>query len=136
MTTFLLVPGAGGDAHHWDHLVPRLAELGHTAIPVDLPAQDESAGWAEYTDVALAAGSDVVRLDLAQPFTAARARNAGFARLREIAPEVAWVQFVDAGRLRTTFGEHFGTINAANLRRAHAFIESGKARGKVVLAGF
>jgi len=43
---------------------------------------------------------------------------------------------VDAGRLRTTLGEHYGEINAANLRRAHAFIESGKAKGKVVLEGF
>jgi hypothetical protein len=29
-----------------------------------------------------------------------------------------------------------GVINAANLRRAHAFIESGAASGKVVLEGF
>jgi zinc-binding alcohol dehydrogenase family protein len=43
---------------------------------------------------------------------------------------------VDAGTLRTTLGEHFGTINAANLRKAHALIESDKARGKVVLEGF
>ncbi len=43
---------------------------------------------------------------------------------------------VDAGTLRTTFGEHYGTINAANLRRAHALIESGKAKGKIVLEGF
>lgn len=43
---------------------------------------------------------------------------------------------VDAGRLRTTVGEQFGTINATNLKRAHAFIESGRAKGKVVLAGF
>jgi zinc-binding alcohol dehydrogenase family protein len=40
---------------------------------------------------------------------------------------------VDAGLLRTTLGEHFGTIGAANLKRAHAYIESGKARGKLVL---
>jgi len=32
--------------------------------------------------------------------------------------------------------DHFGTINAANLRRAHALIESGRARGKIVLEGF
>ena len=37
---------------------------------------------------------------------------------------------------RRTEGEHFGRINAANLKRAHAFVESGKARGKVVLEGF
>jgi zinc-binding alcohol dehydrogenase family protein len=43
---------------------------------------------------------------------------------------------VDAGIVRTTLGEHFGTINADNLRRAHALIESGKARGKIVLEGF
>ncbi|WP_137918095.1 zinc-binding alcohol dehydrogenase family protein [Hydrogenophaga sp. 2FB] len=40
---------------------------------------------------------------------------------------------VDAGLIRTTLAEHFGPINAANLQRAHALIESGKARGKVVL---
>ena len=43
---------------------------------------------------------------------------------------------VDDGTLRTTLGEHFGTIDAANLRRAHALIESNRARGKVVLEGF
>jgi zinc-binding alcohol dehydrogenase family protein len=43
---------------------------------------------------------------------------------------------IDAGELRTTFSEHFGTINAANLKRAHAFIESNRARGKIVLEGF
>ncbi len=43
---------------------------------------------------------------------------------------------VDERRLRTTLGEHFGEINATNLKRAHAFIESGTARGKVVLEGF
>ncbi|MDE2421054.1 MAG: zinc-binding alcohol dehydrogenase family protein [Gammaproteobacteria bacterium] len=43
---------------------------------------------------------------------------------------------VDQGVLKTTFTEHFGKINAENLRRAHALIESGKAKGKVVLEGF
>jgi zinc-binding alcohol dehydrogenase family protein len=45
-------------------------------------------------------------------------------------------QLVDAGTLRSTKGEHFGTINAANLQRAHALLESGKAKGKIVLEGF
>jgi len=45
-------------------------------------------------------------------------------------------RLVDAGTLRTTLGENFGAINAANLRRAHALIESGRAQGKVVLEGF
>ncbi|WP_430231351.1 zinc-binding alcohol dehydrogenase family protein [Paraburkholderia tropica] len=43
---------------------------------------------------------------------------------------------IDNGTLRSTLGEHFGKINAENLRRAHALIESGRARGKLVLEGF
>ena len=45
-------------------------------------------------------------------------------------------ELIDAGVLKTTFGEHFGTINAENLRRAHTLLESGKAKGKIVLEGF
>jgi zinc-binding alcohol dehydrogenase family protein len=45
-------------------------------------------------------------------------------------------KLIDDGVLRSTVGEHFGRIDAANLRQAHSLIESGKARGKVVLEGF
>lgn len=45
-------------------------------------------------------------------------------------------RLVDAGVLRTTLGENLGRITAANLKRAHALLESGKARGKLVLEGF
>ena len=48
-----------------------------------------------------------------------------------------WVAaLIDDGTLKTTLNETFGTINAANLRRAHALVESNRSRGKVVLAGF
>jgi zinc-binding alcohol dehydrogenase family protein len=43
---------------------------------------------------------------------------------------------VDAGKLRTTHGETLSPINAANLRAAHAKIESGKSIGKITLAGW
>jgi NADPH:quinone reductase len=43
---------------------------------------------------------------------------------------------IDDGTLRTTLGDTFGTINAANLKKAHALIESGRAKGKIVLEGF
>ncbi|MBD8757764.1 zinc-binding alcohol dehydrogenase family protein [Pseudomonas coleopterorum] len=45
-------------------------------------------------------------------------------------------ELIDSGVLRTTLGEHYGTINAANLIRAHELIESGTAKGKIVLEGF
>jgi NADPH2:quinone reductase len=43
---------------------------------------------------------------------------------------------IDKGVLRTTLDQTFGTINAANLKRAQALIESGKSRGKIVLEGW
>ena len=45
-------------------------------------------------------------------------------------------RMVDAGTIRTTVQENLGVINAANLRRAHAMVESGRTRGKIVLDGF
>ena len=45
-------------------------------------------------------------------------------------------RLIDAGTLRTTLAERFGPINAANLKRAHALLESGTSRGKIVLEGF
>jgi hypothetical protein len=38
--------------------------------------------------------------------------------------------------MNRSVAEHFGTINAANLKRARALLETGKARGKIVLEGF
>jgi len=45
-------------------------------------------------------------------------------------------QLIDEGKLRTTLTERLSPINAVNLKHAHALIESGKARGKIVLEGF
>jgi zinc-binding alcohol dehydrogenase family protein len=67
-------------------------------------------------------------------FTRSMYETADMARQREILDRVA--ALVDAGVLKTTVGERIGRIDAANLRRAHAIVESNKARGKLVLAGF
>jgi zinc-binding alcohol dehydrogenase family protein len=45
-------------------------------------------------------------------------------------------QLVDAGKVRSTAAENLGRITAANLRRAHAMVESDRTRGKLVLEGF
>lgn len=45
-------------------------------------------------------------------------------------------QLIDQKVLKTTLAENFGAINAANLRRAHALIETNRSVGKIVLAGF
>ena len=48
----------------------------------------------------------------------------------------AVARLVDDGKIRTTLAEVIGPINAENLRKAHAMIESGRTRGKLVLDGF
>lgn len=45
-------------------------------------------------------------------------------------------RLVDAGRIRSTVTQTLSPINAANLKTAHALIETGTARGKIVLEGF
>lgn len=58
-------------------------------VYVDSGSSDDSVA------VARACGAVVVELDPATPFTAARARNAGFARLKLESPDLTLVQFVD-----------------------------------------
>ena len=67
-------------------------------------------------------------------FTRSMFRTADMAAQHRLLDEIAGL--VDAGLIRTTVGEHFGTINAENLKRAHAMLETNKARGKIVLEGF
>lgn len=43
---------------------------------------------------------------------------------------------IDAGRIRTTLSEVLTPINAENIRAAHALIETGKAKGKIVVENF
>ncbi len=45
-------------------------------------------------------------------------------------------ELVDADKIKSTLADNFGAINAENLKRAHALIESGRAKGKIVLTGF
>lgn len=67
-------------------------------------------------------------------FTRSLFKTADMAEQGRILNEVA--KLVDAGLIRSTMKENLGTINAANVRRAHVVAESGAAIGKVVLEGF
>lgn len=67
-------------------------------------------------------------------FTRSLHQTADMQAQGDLLAEVA--RLVDAGALRSTLTESFGRIDIANLKRAHALLESGKARGKIVLEGF
>ena len=67
-------------------------------------------------------------------FTRSTFQTADMDAQHKLLNEVA--AMVEKGTIRTTVAENLGTINAANLRRAHAMVESGRMRGKIVLEGF
>ena len=67
-------------------------------------------------------------------FTRSTFQTADMERQHEILTEAS--RLVDAGTIRTTLSDVIGPINAANLKRAHALIESSRTRGKIVLSGF
>lgn len=58
----MLIHGAGSDSWYWHLVAPRLRALGHDVVAPDLPADDDSAGLAEYTDVVVDAIGDRTEL--------------------------------------------------------------------------
>jgi pimeloyl-ACP methyl ester carboxylesterase len=53
--SFVLIPGAGGDAWYWSRVVSLLLDAGREAIAVDLPGDDPKAGLDVYVDRVVAA---------------------------------------------------------------------------------
>lgn len=142
-------------AHHViDHRQPLAAQLqaigdGQVDLVISLTHTDEH--FAQLVDVLrpqgrLALIDDPATLDVVPlkrkslslhwelMFTRSLYQTADMIKQHELLERVAGL--IDDGVLRTTLGEHFGRITAANLRRAHALVESGKAKGKIVLEGF
>lgn len=110
--------------HHYPQIVEALAPQGSLGL-IDDPAHP--------LDV-LALKRKSLSLHWELMFTRSLYQTGDMAEQGRLLDEVA--DMVDAGRVRSTLGDHFGVINAANLRRAHALLESGRARGKIVLQGF
>lgn len=55
MSTYLLLPGAGGAGWYWHRVAMRLRDAGHHAITLELPADNPDAGLEAYIELALAA---------------------------------------------------------------------------------
>ena len=58
MATYVLIHGAGSDSWYWHLVTPRLQQLGHKVVAVDLPCNDDDAGLAEYAEVVVDAVGD------------------------------------------------------------------------------
>ena len=62
MSTFVLIPGAGGAGWYWNRVVTLLQAAGFEALAVDLPGADKTAGLCEYAGLvvdAIGARQDV-----------------------------------------------------------------------------
>jgi pimeloyl-ACP methyl ester carboxylesterase len=88
-STFILVPGAGGDAFYWHRVVPLLHDAGHEAVAVRLPAGVDGAGLAEYAETfagAMGDDPDIVRVAQSMgAFSAPSAAAAAPGRVSRIA---------------------------------------------------
>jgi hypothetical protein len=73
MSTFALVPGAGGGTWYWHRLRPELEARGHQALAVDLPGPDPSAGLPEYADAIV---SEIGRLSAGDTVVVAQSMGA------------------------------------------------------------
>lgn len=108
---------------HWRALCHGLAPEGHLGLI-------ESTGPLDMSEIFSKSAS----VHTEYMFTRSLHHTPQMAEQHQILQSVS--RLVDQGVLRTTMTENFGPITAANLRRAHAAIESGTTRGKIVLEGF
>ncbi|OEZ54304.1 zinc-binding alcohol dehydrogenase family protein [Duganella sp. HH105] len=108
---------------HWAAIAELVAPQGKVAL-IDDPAA---------IDVRLLKRKSV-SLHWEFMFTRSMFETADMQKQHQLLNDVATL--VDAGVIKTTLAERYGKIDAANLKRAHALIESNRARGKLVLEGF
>ncbi|MBS1073667.1 zinc-binding alcohol dehydrogenase family protein [Gluconobacter sp. Dm-73] len=108
---------------HLAEIVELLAPQGHFGL-IDDPAELNAAPLKRKS----------LSLHWELMFTRSLFGTADISAQGKILNEVS--RLIDESRLRTTLGKNLGAITAANLREAHALIESGQAKGKIVLEGF
>ena len=144
-----------GAKHVIDHRQPLRPQLESVGIPhVDAIGcfTGAEAYWPQLADIVAPQGRIGLVVGMRNPldleliksksasvhwefmFTRAMYGTPDLVRQHEILTRVA--ELVDLGRLRSTWTETLGTINAANLREAHRRLESGSAIGKITLAGW
>ncbi|GAA2390305.1 alpha/beta fold hydrolase [Catellatospora methionotrophica] len=112
MTTFVFIPGAGGDAWYWHRVAAELTARGHEAISVDLPAEDDKAGLPEYADAVDAAVGE-----RAEPVLVALSLGGFTAAAVAARRPVAGIVFVNAmiplpGETASAWGEVTGSAEA------------------------
>lgn len=142
--------GADHVINHREPLRPQIEALGLSFVDHIAIFNDTDGHWEAVTDLIRPQGRIVSIVENERPlsFDTLKTKAAGliwefmFARSMFNTPDMieqhkllSYVaDEIDAGRLRSTVSETLTPINAENLRKAHAQIESGKAKGKITIS--
>lgn len=143
--------GADHVVNHRQDMVQQVRDLGvryldhiaifndmrHWEIAVELIRPEGGIVSIDDTDLPMPMGGMKMKAaSLHWEFMFARAMH----RTRDMIKQhqlLSWVaDEIDAGRIRTTVAEILSPIDAANMREAHRRIETGQAKGKIVVEGF
>lgn len=108
---------------HYEEIVKSLAPQGHFGL-IDDPAQLD----------AMPLKLKCIGLHWELMFTRSMFQTPDMVEQHKLLNDVAGL--IDKGQIKTTVAHHLGTINAENLIKAHAMLESRQAHGKIVLEGF
>ena len=144
-----------GADHVIDHrkpMRPQLEALGMKNVDYIANFSEVDEHWASIGDLVAPQGGIVLIVANKAPLNvdAVRAKSASicfelmFTRPRFQTPDMIEqhrllnqvAEWLDAGKLKGTLNETLSPINAANLRQAHAKLESGAMVGKLVVAGW
>lgn len=144
--------GADHVVNHRENIPAQLAAIDLPQVDYVLCLNDTDGHWETMTEVVAPQGHicSIVKTSAPVDLGPLMAKSASFSwelmytRSMFGTPDMieqhqlldAVSRLVDAGEVRTTTGQVMGPINAANLRKAHAQIESGRAVGKLVLEGW
>jgi len=144
--------GADDVINHRESLQPQMQALDYTWADYIAIFNDTDQHWPAVTELIKPQGKIVSIVENQQPlaqsqmkmkaatfvwefmFTRAMFQTADMIAQHKLLTAVA--AEIDQGRLHTTLAETMQPINAENLKRAHALLESGKTKGKIVLEGF
>lgn len=144
--------GADHVLDHRDSLPEQFMALGQRGVDFIANFNNTDAYWEAMADLIQPQGHIVSIVEAAHPldlnllksksvaftwefmFTRSKFQTRDMAKQGVLLNKIA--HLLDARKLRSTHAEMLSPINAANLRQAHARIESGRTIGKLVLAGW
>lgn len=144
--------GADEVINHFESFMPQLKAIGLEQVDYILCLNSTEKHWASMAEAIAPQGKicSIVETDEPLNLTLLKNKSAAFVwelmftrstygtpdmiEQHNLLNEVA--RLVDAGAVRTTTSETLSPINADNLRKAHAMLETGRTVGKVVLEGF